>query len=104
MRRSTVLLAAIAMAIGAMAAPAAAGGHEPHSHVLLLNAEWEGEGPGTLIHSFDRCVELAAGQSLRMRAHHANIHTGRAGGALASAGHLVAPIPSCAAAEQAVAN
>ncbi len=94
--RITATLAAMLLAVGLLAAPAAAsghGGHEvpPHGHVLLLHATWTGPGvgPGTMPTSYARCIDLAAGQNIA--AHHDTVHTGRAGQALRGAGHLVVP-------------
>ena len=104
-KRITATLAAMLLAIGLLAAPAAASdhsGHEvpPHGHMLLLHATWTGPGvgPGTMPTSYARCVDLAAGRN--NAAHHDTVHTGRAGQALRGAGHLVVPtfaVPNCEA-------
>ena len=89
--RITATLAAMLLAVGLLAAPAAANGHEvpPHGHVLLLHAVWTGSGPSTDLESYGKCIDLAAGQSIA--AHHHTVHEGRAGAALRGAGHLVVP-------------
>jgi hypothetical protein len=87
------------LALGMLATPAAASSH-PHPHAMLLHAEWEGSGPGTVVHSFERCVDLAGGQALRKtHPHHESVHTGRASAALANAGHLVVPLTCAQVAE-----
>jgi hypothetical protein len=97
MRKILPLLSA-ALIIGATVATVSAqakdwGGIPPHGHVMLIGAEIQG---GTLV--FDRCVEFAAGRTLRTTAHHASVHTGVAGGSpfvmgkLWDAGKIVAPL------------
>jgi hypothetical protein len=71
---------------------ALAGGHgdgppPPHGHVLLLGLQFDGEE----VIGFRTCVDLANSRVLRNNAHHDNLHTGRAAGALARAGHAVVP-------------
>lgn len=91
--RVTALLTAALLAVGLIAAPAAADVHAsgppPHGHVFLLHATWTGSGPATDLKAYQRCVDLAGGQSIP--AHHDTVHTGRAGEALQGAGHLVVP-------------
>jgi hypothetical protein len=55
-----------------------------HGHIMLIGAN---EADFT----YRKCVDLAAGKALRLNAHHAHIHTGRAGAALERAGNLVIP-------------
>lgn len=100
MKRVSTLLLALALALGLFAGTALAGGHEwhedtaPHGHVMLIGAEVDSSG---LVH-FDRCVELAAGKTLRGPAHHHSIHTGTPGGSpfvqgpLFEAGNWVIPL------------
>lgn len=91
LRRVVLGLAAIAVTLGVSAAPAAAFTDEPHAHAKLLHFQ---EGPDGL--SWQKCVDLAGGNALRNNStHHETVHTGRAGEALRSAGHLVVPY-SCA--------
>jgi hypothetical protein len=98
-RRLVVLTAALALAIGLLAAPASADTrpppfNQPHGHVLLIGADvdWVGGAPPYRINSYKRCVELAGGRSVPLHAHHDRVHFGRAGQALAAAGHLVVPL------------
>jgi hypothetical protein len=58
---------------------------------MLIGAEWTGHGPGTVIHDYRKCVDLASGRSLPNPAHHDNIHEGTAGHAVQKSGHLVVP-------------
>jgi hypothetical protein len=79
------LLMAFGLALG--------GGHgdgppPPHGHVLLLGLQFDGEGE---VIGFRTCVDLANGRALRINAHHDHLHTGRAGAAVARAGHAVVP-------------
>lgn len=80
MKRVITLMVAAAMAFAVLAGTALAGGHkwgdvDPHGHVMLIGVEvvdgW--------VH-FDRCVEFANGEALRVPAHHHSVHTGAAGG------------------------
>ena len=68
---------------------------KPHAHALLLHAETIPNpgfpGPPLFAIGYERCVDLAGGQALPRNNHHATVHTGRAGTALAGAGHLVVP-------------
>ncbi len=96
MRRTLTLVAALATMLGMAAMPAAADqtAETPlHGHVLLLHAEWTGPGvgPGTGLISYGKCIDLAGGKALPLRAHHDTVHTGRAGAALRGAGHLTVP-------------
>lgn len=116
MKRVIVLLGALAM-LAMLASPAAAVGGPPmHGHVLLIGADftanpaYPGEGPPYFIHGFDKCVDLANGNALKLQAHHDTVHQGRAGEALRSAGHIVVPLSpltgftSCADIEAAFAS
>lgn len=85
-----VLVAALAMSLG-MFGTAGAQGPPPHGHVKLLHAEWTGAGPTTDVTAYRKCVDLAGGNQLPLNAHHSTVHQGRAGQALAQAGHLVIP-------------
>ena len=101
MKRTTaVILTALTMVLGMVGMAGAqagpdwpADGPPPHGHMRLLHAEWSGPGvgPTTVIHSFKKCIDLAAGEVVPIDAHHANLHVGKAGAAQRSAGHLVVP-------------
>ncbi len=83
---------ATTLAVGGATASAdgAVGQPPPHGHVMLLDAVWTGSGPGTVVKSYARCVDLAG--SNVQPSHHTTVHTGRAGHALrTNAGHLVIP-------------
>lgn len=58
-----------------------------HPHMLVLGIELDGETPV----SYRKCVDLAAGQALPLKAHHDHLHTGRAGLAQSRAGNVVVP-------------
>jgi hypothetical protein len=66
-----------------------------HPHVLLLHAEIDvidlNGGPTVAVTGYQRCVDLANGQSLPLNAHHDSVHFGTAGEALQGAGHRVLP-------------
>lgn len=110
--RITATLAAMLLAIGMLAAPAAADGHHhdgdgwgamgPHPHALLLHAttvpnpDYDANdpttGPPVVAIAWARCVDLAGGKALPKSNHHRGIHTGTAGAALRErAGHVVVP-------------
>jgi hypothetical protein len=91
MKRTGVIVSVMLMIV-ALALPAV--GQEeipPHGHVKLLHADVEGFGPGTVIHSYAKCIDLAAEQALPLNSHHDRVHFGQAGVALRQAGHLIIP-------------
>lgn len=95
MRRTTVLLCMLLFVLGATTSSGLAGndGDEHdfprHPHVLLLHTQVTDEG-GL---AYERCVDLAGNQALRLDAHHHSLHMGQAGKALyENAGHLVIPM------------
>lgn len=101
MRRITVPLAVMLLALALTAGQALAEGHEhdhevpQHPHVLLLN--FQVTGPALDDVEFDRCIDLAANQALPLNAHHHSVHTGTAGFGnpdvgLTKAGHVVVPL------------
>lgn len=105
MRRTAAIVGALALTLVGVTAPAQAHEHEHdhdlprHGHVLILGVVWDGEEPV----GFRKCVDLAGGRALPLKAHHSTVHQGRAGEALMRAGHIVAPtaplwpeISSCA--------
>ena len=104
--RITATLAAMLLAIGMLAAPAAADGHDhdddgwgamgPHPHALLLHATFMKNplpvGPRAIAVEWERCVDLAGGKALPKSNHHTGIHQGAAGSALGTnAGHSAVP-------------
>jgi hypothetical protein len=90
--RKVLLVAALGLLmVGMMGATALAEEPPPHPHMLLLHLELDVI-DGTLhLVGFHRCVDLAANRPVPLNAHHAHIHTGKAGEALFNAGHVVAP-------------
>ncbi len=89
-RRAVAVLVGALLALGMLAAPAAAHTDEPHAHALLLHFAVV-EGTPT----YERCVDLANASKLPNHVHHDTVHTGKAGAALQGAGHVVVPY-SCA--------
>ncbi len=96
-KRSCAVAAVMAttLAVGGATASAhgadAVGQPPAHGHVMLLDAVWTGSGPGTVVESYAKCVDLAGGNV--QPSHHTTVHTGRAGHALrTNAGHLVIPM------------
>jgi hypothetical protein len=84
------LVAALLAAVSA--APVAAQEPPEHPHMLLVHFEFDPEmGDFGALVGFHRCIDLAAGKALPLHAHHTTVHTGVAGGALFSAGHVVIP-------------
>jgi len=65
-------------------------GPPPHSHLLLTGIELDESGEWPL--SIKKCRPLANGQAVPLNAHHANLHTGRAGEAQWEAGNGVVPV------------
>jgi hypothetical protein len=99
-RRAATVMAAATLAVGMLATPAMADGSpdlsEPHRHALLLHVDLE-------TFSYETCVDLAGGRTLRTNTHHETVHTGRAGAALQRAGHLVVPY-TCAQLQEALSG
>lgn len=99
MRRTTAVAVASGLALaGAGVAGSAAvadehvGGLPEHSHVLVLGAELDLSGEHPVLLDARKCVDLAAGQALPLKAQHQHVHFGNAGEALmVHAGNLVAP-------------
>lgn len=90
MKRISIL--ALALGLVAVASPAQAEEHppiEPHPHLLVLGLEFDETGEPV---GFGKCVDLAAGQALRLGAHHERVHFARANEALQdNAGHAIVP-------------
>lgn len=101
MKRIIAIGAVAALAAVTFAGTASAAGHEPppHGHMLVQRPVIEVIQPDdddpqlyVAVTSFRKCVDLAAGRSVPLNAHHAGIHTGSAGEALFDrAGHAVVP-------------
>jgi hypothetical protein len=102
-KRLIILIFAMAIGLSLFAGSAIAADHAngrsewpdglpPHGHVMLVRAEIDN---GNLY--FNKCVDLAAGKTLRGTAHHESVHTGVpggspfAGGVLFQAGNWVIP-------------
>lgn len=93
MRKVFMLLAVLLMTLGMVGVASATDHGHPwpeHGHIKLLHAEWTGSGPTTEVTSYRKCIDVAGGNT-NDHAHHTTIHRGRAGQALAQAGHLVIP-------------
>jgi len=92
--KKSLALLPVALLLGPLAGVASA--HEgeehgelpKHGHVLVLGITLDETGEPS---GFRKCIDLAAGRHLPLTAHHATVHTGRAGEALWKAGHAVAP-------------
>ncbi|MDX1468698.1 MAG: hypothetical protein R3258_05105 [Acidimicrobiia bacterium] len=84
MRTLTALALAGAVAVG-LGGTAATAELPPHPHILLIGADVEiveGGNPPFIVHSYERCVDIASNQTLRLNAHHEHFHFGTAGDAL----------------------
>lgn len=89
MKRILMLLVAAGVVVGLQAAPAASDEPPQHPHMLVLGLKFDEAGEPV---EFRRCIDVAAGQTLPLNAHHAHIHTGAAGHALrTNAGHFTVP-------------
>lgn len=91
MRRLLVVVLALGLVgmSGAVLAQEPEPEFEPHPHMLVIGLELDefGEPVG-----FRKCVDLAAGQALPVKAQHQHVHFGNAGQALFEhAGHAVVP-------------
>lgn len=89
--KRTIAFAAL-MVIGVAGFVSPVGSQEPprHSHLLLTGIELDETGEWPV--SIKKCRPLANGHSVPLQAHHANLHTGRAGEAQWEAGNGVVPI------------
>jgi hypothetical protein len=93
MKRLVTVLGVAALLMSFGLALAMDHGPVEHGHLLVLGLQVDSGGN----YSIHKCVELANGRALKNNAHHDNLHTGRAGQAMARAGHAViptAPLPS----------
>jgi hypothetical protein len=91
MIKRLVAFAAVAAIAGAgFVSPAGSQEVPPHSHLLLTGIELDATGEWPL--SIKKCRPLANGQAVPLQAHHANLHTGRAGEAQWEAGNGVVPV------------
>lgn len=99
MRRIITILAVALLAVSMFAAPSIGAEQEdtpPHGHMLVQRPEFGvvivDDAPWFGVTGIRKCVDLAAGNHLPLRAHHDTIHTGTAGMMLAErAGHAVVP-------------
>ena len=96
-KRATVSIALLTLSLGGMVATVAAAAateHEPplprHGHMLLLDATLEFTDTGIEV-TYEKCIDLAANQALRLNAQHEHLHFGRAGEAQRTAGNVVVP-------------
>ena len=91
MRKTITLVAAMLMMLGLFAGTAGAQEHEgpvpEHGHIKLLHVEFNEAGEPV---GYAKCIDVAGGNR-NSHAHHTTIHQGRAGQALARAGHMVVP-------------
>lgn len=92
-QRLTVLATAVGLAATSVTVAQADehdGGPPPrHGHLLVTGIEFDDTGEPV---SFKKCRLLANGRELPLNAHHAHIHTGRAGEALWGAGNAAVPL------------
>lgn len=90
MRKALVLVAALLLSLGMFAGTAGAQEGPPprHGHVLVLHVEYDADGEPV---GYGKCIDIANGRALPLTAHHSTIHQGRAGQALAQAGHAAIP-------------
>jgi hypothetical protein len=86
---STAVVIAGGMGVG-LAGPAQSDGPPPHAHLHLTGVVLDETGDWPV--SIKKCKPLAAGRFVPLNAHHANLHTGRAGEAQWQAGNAVVPV------------
>lgn len=88
-----MLVVAVAMGVlgGLLVGPALSDGPPPHAHLLVTGLEVDADEWPL---SWKKCRPLANGQPVPTNAHHANLHTGRAGEAQWEAGNAVVPAGS----------
>lgn len=83
------VLAVTLVVLGAMlVGPALSEGPPPHGHLLVTGLELDAEEEPL---GWKKCRALANGQPVPLNAHHAHLHTGRAGEAQWNAGNAVIP-------------
>lgn len=85
-----VLMALLSLLVSGVAA---SGDEEPefpeHAHVLLLNAEIDFVNFSV---TYDKCVDLASNNQLKLLAHHEHLHFGSSGVSFGGeSGHVVVP-------------
>lgn len=97
LRHRAVSVATLILTTGALVASAAtatASEHEtplpPHGHMLLLDATLEFTEAGPQV-TYSKCIDLAGGRHLTLKAHHEHLHFGRAGEAQQTAGNVIVP-------------
>lgn len=89
-----VVPAVAALVLGPLAGTATAdgdggGGLPRHGHMLVLGVQYDETGEPS---GYRKCVDLAGGNWLPLKAHHSSVHTGNAGMALSEkAGHMAVP-------------
>jgi len=94
MKRLIILIFAMTIGLSLFAGSAIAADHDngrsewpdglpPHGHVMLVRVEVDN---GSVF--FNKCIDLAAGKTLRGTAHHESLHTGVPGGSPFAAGVL----------------
>jgi hypothetical protein len=99
MQKLTVLVASLGL-LAVSFGVADANEPPPHGHLLVTGITFDGDGEPT---GFKHCRLLAAGRPVPLNAHHAHVHTGKAGEMLwtrANAGVVplapLAPWTTCA--------
>jgi hypothetical protein len=92
MRRWSILVLLLVLGLVLIANPATGEDEtfEEHPHALVLGVAFDDEGNPI---SYRKCIDLAAGQALRLNAHHDHMHFGTAGEKLfTNAGNVVVPM------------
>ncbi len=92
MRSLAALGLAALLTVGGSTAVGANDHGEPpkHPHALVLGVVLDETGEVPV--SVRKCVDLAGNRAVPLHAHHAGVHTGRAGEALWNAGNAVVPL------------
>ena len=93
MKKALAVAGAAALVLGPLAGTATSEEHPEgppprHGHLLLIGMEYDASGEPV---NFRKCIELAGGKRLPLKAHHMTVHTGKAGEALLAAGKMAVP-------------
>lgn len=95
-KRLLVFLLAVSMTVVVAGISALGDDHEnelpEHAHILVLNAELSFSPEGEPDLTYDKCIDLANNNKLKLNAHHEHVHFGETGVSFGGAsGNIVGP-------------